>query len=139
MRGSLCLLPIVFAVFGFLAVSMASAVEIVTIDGNGLTIDPSSSVDLTVRIQTLGYDETDSDTATVSGNMLTRLEADFDPITQQVTSLTGIDFYGGEFSFSDIALYYEFKLLGIITVGTLSATGTGIGGTHPCSLRSVCH
>ncbi len=120
-------LPLVmFAAVVFVVASPAAA-EVVSVD---LGIDAPSGVNNTLTMKVtidadLISEKDDSDTATISGNMLTKLQAEFDPTTQELTSLTGIEFYGGSFTCTSIALDYDYGWL----IGELHASGVGIGGT----------
>ncbi len=128
MRGLLSLSLMYLLAIVLPTVSPILAVETVEIN---MGIDPPSgsnnSVDISVNVSynapLFGWvSDSDSDTATVSGNMLTRLWADFDPLTKEAT-VSGIEFYGGQFTFSTVEM--DFTFLSLINI---HAVGAGIGG-----------
>jgi hypothetical protein len=93
-------------------------------------VPPSGStntVDLTVTVTAYGIPKIDSDSATVSGNMRANLNCDFDPVTRQITALTGLTFdpSGSRFEFSDVSLELNYGIL----IGKILIDGTDIGGT----------
>ncbi|MBN2475196.1 MAG: PEP-CTERM sorting domain-containing protein [Pirellulales bacterium] len=111
----LCLLAVGPAVFG----------ETIPVD-LGLTSPPNPMNHLEMTV-TAGYgaiQRSDSDTTDASGNILSRLGIDFDPVTHQVQSVDEVEFTGGLVSFTDMSFVLDFSFFGWI-----EATGSGIGAT----------
>ncbi|MBN2024906.1 MAG: hypothetical protein JW809_19170 [Pirellulales bacterium] len=89
-----------------------------------LTLDPATDAINTAHITASLSVLSDSDDSTVTGTMNTNLTLDFNPVTRQVTSLTGLEFTGGRVYFSDIHLEKS-----VIFVGGVTADGTNLEGT----------
>ena len=77
---------------------------------------------------TVYVSSSDTETTTVSGNMVMDLDCTFDPNTFEVTSVTGMNFTGGTFAFSDVHFDLPFSY-SIIGLGHVYADGEGVGGT----------
>lgn len=103
----------------------ARAEEILSVD---LALAPPSGtvnqITLTLTATVVGSKRSDSDTATVTGNVLARLTADFNAGTHEAI-VTALEFTGGRYTFSAVDFDLDFGFL----IGTIHAAGTGVGGT----------
>lgn len=103
--------------------STASA-ETVSVD---LTLVPATDqvnrVHLTLSVVALGVPNSDTESTTVTGNALADLTVGFNHATHEAT-VTGLEFTGGEYSFSPVQFELGYPLL-----GSIHATAEGIGGT----------
>ncbi len=81
--------------------------------------------EITVTAEAFGQTPSDSDTATVTGNMVATLGVEFDPATQEVTSVDELEFTGGTIHLSDVSLTLNFGFL----LGRVDVTGSGVSGT----------
>ena len=89
-------------------------------------VPPSAQIntlELTITAEALGSALGDSDSATLTGNVLAELTINFQPVTLEADTV-GLEFTGGRFVGSDVSLSLNFGLL-----GGIQATGTGIAGT----------
>ena len=89
-------------------------------------LPPSGSVnkfDITVTAFASGTEEHDTDTTTVTGNALSVLTFDLDPMTCEAT-VTGLEFTGGRIHISDPSFTLDYGWL-----GKINASGGNISGT----------
>lgn len=99
------------------------SVDLGLVAPSGSTNRATVDVDISYKVPVFGWkSDSDSDTVDISGNMLTRLWANFDANTQ-VATVTGMEFYGGAFVFSPIEMDFTF-----MSIANIHAVGTGIGG-----------
>ncbi len=106
-----------------LGVSVAAA-ETVSVDLGVTPADPMNVFQITVTADISGTEVFDTDTSTVTGNILADLGMAFSPATHDVTSIDELEFTGGTLLFSDLSFTLDFSIF-----GTLEASGTGIQGT----------
>jgi hypothetical protein len=104
------------------AIGEAARAEIVPVEF--LLDQPGGSVNrITLTISALGGLVGDSDTATLSGNVLSNLEIDFD-IDDHDGSINTVEFTGGVISFSDMLFDLNVPFLFSATARTLGVKGT---------------
>ncbi len=90
-------------------------------------VAPSGEVNrvtLTLSATGLGMTKDDTDTATVSGNVLANLTVDINAGTRAAI-VSGLEFTGGQYTFSDVHFVLNYGVL----AGKLIADGYGVGGT----------
>lgn len=116
-----CFGSAIFLLPGFLA-----AAEVYPLD-LGLTTPPGAmnTFEITMSGDVLGSGRSDTDSGTVSGNLLASIGMSFHPDTFAVTSVDTLEFTGGHIAFTDMS----FKLDWGFIIGSLSITSSGIGGT----------
>jgi len=99
-----------------------------TIANVDLTLTPPGDVntmDVVLTAEAFGNTLSDSDTATVTGNMIASLGIALDPATQEVAGVEQLEFTGGTIRLSDVFLELNFGFL----IGKITASGTGIAGS----------
>ena len=113
------------AALAMLCVAPAALADIISVD---LQLLPATSqvntLGITLTADISGTVRGDSETPTVTGNMLAALTAVFDPVTSEA-SVTGLEFTGGQLSLTPMSFILNYGLL----MGTIRASSTTIGGT----------
>ncbi|HUT09910.1 MAG TPA: hypothetical protein VMY42_05405 [Thermoguttaceae bacterium] len=84
----------------------------------------TNTLDISVTVEVSGFNLSDSDTATVTGNVLATVGVEFDPATAAVTDVDELTLNGGIVYLSDVAFN-----MSVIFVGGINITGTDISGT----------
>lgn len=122
---TLCMfLVAMIALVAFVGLPAEASSEVIPVDLILVPADGTNRVDMTLTASVSGTERSDSDTATITGNMTVALEIYFDPATHDVIDVNAISFTAGRLYFSDVSFTLNFGLL-----GKIEATGTGIAAT----------
>jgi len=100
------------------AIPSAALAERISVD---LDIPPSTNT-LTMTIAAMDRDDTQ--TATVSGNLLANLDMTFDNATQALTSIDTLELTGGRFVVSNLTFLLSYGFLGHIDITAKDVSGT---------------
>lgn len=117
------LVPMV-ALGGFVGLPGEASAEAIGVDLNLVPADETNRISMTLTALVSGSEVSDSDTATITGNVTAELEIYFDPATHDVVDVNAIAFTGGRLYFSDVSFTLNFGLF-----GRIEADGTGIAAT----------
>lgn len=88
----------------------------------------SNRLAATLTVTFVGVKVSDSDTATLTGNLLANLDLSIDPSTSAVTEVRSIEFTGGLIKMTDMSFTLNFGFL----LGKIQANTTGLTG-YPSS------
>ena len=88
-----------------------------------MTVFPGSNIQADLSVEMIYGSGEDSDSTTVTGNIITELDIFFDAGVPEVADVNSIRFTGGQLHFSDMSFTISFSIL-----GTVYATLTGLGG-----------
>jgi len=123
----------------------AAQAALVTADTT-LTFVPASGNTNRITLTVEAINLSDSDTATVSGNILSRLTLNYDPFTGSLGSVTGLELRGGTAHISDLNFDLDAGWLGGATAegrnlaasfDTPSPPGPVTGTSFPTSAHTV--
>jgi hypothetical protein len=94
--------------------------EIVPVD---MQTSPECNIEAALSVETTYGSGSDSDTTTVTGNIITELDIFFDAGIPEVADVNSISFTGGQLHFSDMSFTISFSIF-----GTMNAVSIGLGG-----------
>ena len=94
--------------------------QIVPVD---MQTSPGCNIEATLSVEMIYGSGEDSDSTTVTGNIITELDIFFDAGTPEVADVNSIRFTGGQLHFSDMSFTIRFSIL-----GEIKATSTMLGG-----------
>jgi len=84
-----------------------------------------NTMNMTLSATFLGSTKSDSDTSTVTGNVLGNLGIAFDESGQHITSIDTLELTGGHFAVSDVSFTLNYGFV----IGKVDVTSKGLGGT----------
>ena len=96
-----------------------------------LPITPSpnaNTLNMTVTATIAFGTRSDSDTATVTGNVLSDAAILFDPLTNAVSNIHSLELTGGQFAMSNVSMNLTWKVF-FVTVASINLNSTNIRGT----------
>ncbi len=86
--------------------------------------DQTNRLATTLAVTALNNARSDSDTATLTGNILADLEISFNPSTHEVAAVHSIEFTGGRVYMSNLSFTLSYGFL----LGKIEAQSTGVSG-----------